>query len=91
MRNPLSKTTLTAVGTGPGAIQTELVQCSDSELAVTYSAEVSGNYSLVVSCKTSGEVCLLFNPIKPPQYTIYINQLSEKLISLDSGAEFVTK
>lgn len=80
MRNPLSKTALTAVGTGPGAIQTELVQCSDSELAVNYSAEVSGNYSLVVSCKTSGEVCLLFNPIQPPQCTIHIKQIWEILI-----------
>lgn len=61
--DPLLKTTLAVIGTGPGPFQTELVQCSDSELAINFSAKVSGSYSLAVSCRTTGEVRLSLQPL----------------------------
>jgi len=33
------------------------VRASDAELAVHYSADVAGRYSLVVRCSSTGEVC----------------------------------
>lgn len=54
--NALSTSTLVASGTGPGSLKAEIVQCSEDELAVHYSAEVAGTYSLAVCCKITGEV-----------------------------------
>lgn len=54
--NALSNSSLAATGTGPGSLKAEIVQCSEDELAVHYSAEVCGTYSLAVCCKTTGEV-----------------------------------
>ena len=54
--NALYKTALSATGTGPGPLSTEIVQCSDDELAVYYSAELCGSYSLTVCSKATGEV-----------------------------------
>ena len=58
MTNALFKSSLAATGTGPGSLKAEIVQCSEDELAVHYTAEVAGSYSLDVCCKSTGEVRL---------------------------------
>jgi len=54
--NPLSQAAFTAEGTGPGRLTAAIVQCSDAELAVNYSADVAGRYSLAIRCRATGEV-----------------------------------
>ena len=54
--NPLSQAAFAAEGTGPGRLTAAIVQCSDAELAVNYSADVAGRYSLAVRCRATGEV-----------------------------------
>lgn len=55
--NPLSQAAFAAEGTGPGRLTAAIVQCSDAELAVNYSADVAGRYSLAIRCRSTGEVC----------------------------------
>jgi hypothetical protein len=54
--NPLSQAAFVADGTGPGRLTAAIVQCSDAELAVNYSADVAGRYSLAIRCRSTGEV-----------------------------------
>ena len=58
--NPLSQAAFTADGSGPGRLTAAIVQCSDAELAVNYSADVAGRYSLAIRCRSTGEVRCLF-------------------------------
>lgn len=55
--NPLSQAAFGAEGSGPGTLTASVVRASDAELAVHYSADVAGRYSLVVRCSSTGEVC----------------------------------
>lgn len=55
--NPLSQAAFGADGSGPGTLTAAVVRASDAELAVHYSADVAGRYSLVVRCSSTGEVC----------------------------------
>ena len=54
--NPLSQAAFGAEGSGPGTLTASVVRASDAELAVHYSADVAGRYSLVVRCSSTGEV-----------------------------------
>ena len=54
--NPLSQAAFVADGTGPGRLTAAIVQCSNAELAVNYSADVAGRYSLAIRCRSTGEV-----------------------------------
>ena len=57
--NPLSQVAFGADGSGPGRLSASVVRASDAELAVHYSADVAGRYSLVVRCSSTGEVVSL--------------------------------
>ena len=54
--NPLSQAAFGAEGSGPGTLTASVVRASDAELAVHYSADVAGRYSLAVRCSSTGEV-----------------------------------
>lgn len=56
--NPLSQAAFGAEGSGPGTLTASVVRASDAELAVHYSADVAGRYSLVVRSSSTGEVRL---------------------------------
>lgn len=66
--NPLSQAAFAADGTGPGRLTAVVVRASDAELAVHYSAEKAGRYSLVVRCSSSGEArlhCCVYSSNSP--------------------------